>query len=57
MKRTSTYKMSKRLKTMLALMKFDNAEEKIRFKHRMINAEIQASTSERVSIGVKGGND
>lgn len=57
MKRTANYKMSKQLKTMLALMKFETPEEKSRFKTRMINAEIHASTVERVMIGAKNGND
>ena len=57
MKRTAAYKMSKQLKTMLALMKFETTEERSRFKQRMINAEIHASTVERVMIGAKGGND
>jgi len=49
--------MSKQLKTMLALMKFETTEERSRFKQRMINAEIHASTVERVLIRAKGGND
>jgi len=57
MKRTATYKMSKQLKTMLALMKFENNEERSRFKQRMINAEIHAASVERVMIGAKNGND
>lgn len=57
MKRPANYKMSKQLKTMLALMKFETPEEKSRFKTRMINAEIHASTVERVMIGAKNGND
>ena len=57
MKRTATYKMSKQLKTMLALMKFETTEERSRFKQRMINAEIHAAGVERVMIGGKNGND
>jgi len=51
MKRTSTYKMPKSLKTMLALLPFHNQEEKSRFKNRMINAHIHAAKVERVSPG------
>lgn len=47
MKRTSSYKMPKTLKTMLALMPFYNAEEKARFKKRMIDAQIQAEHFDR----------
>jgi len=51
MKRTSTYKMPKSLKTMLALLPFHDKEEKARFKNRMINAHIHASKVERASPG------
>lgn len=57
MKRTANYKMSKKVKTMLALMKFESKEERSRFKQRMINAEIHAASVERVLISSKGGND
>lgn len=57
MKRTANYKMSKQVKTMLALMKFESKEERSRFKQRMINAEIHAASVERVLISSKGGND
>ena len=49
MKRTANYKMSKRLKTMLALMNFTDAEERARFRNKMINAEIYAAKTERVN--------
>jgi hypothetical protein len=57
MKRTETYKMSKRLKTMLALMPFQDGEERARFKNRMINAEIYAAKSERVHPSKAKTND
>jgi hypothetical protein len=57
MKRTANYKMSKQLKTMLALMKFETPEERSRFKTRMINAEIHAAGVERIIVGGKAGND
>ena len=41
--------MSKRLKTMLALMNFTDAEERARFRNKMINAEIYAAKTERVN--------
>ena len=57
MKRTSTYKMSKRLKTMLALMPFHDKAEKDRWKSYMINAEVTAASVDRVVIGKSGSND
>jgi hypothetical protein len=49
MKRNANYKMSKRLKTMLALMNFTDAEERARFRNKMINAEVYAAKTERVN--------
>lgn len=48
MKRPSTYKMSKALKTSLALSKFKNREQKNAWKNAMIDAEIHAASVERV---------
>ena len=48
MKSTSTYKMSKPLKTSLALSKFKDAHQKGAWKKAMINAEIHAKSVERV---------
>jgi len=57
MKRTSTYKMSKRLKTMLALMPFTNKQEKDLWKSYMIGAEMTAASVDRVVLGKPGSND
>ena len=48
MKFTSTYKMSKALKTHLALAKFKDAHQKGAWKRAMIEAEIHSRTVERV---------
>jgi hypothetical protein len=40
MKRDKNYKMSKRLKTLLALLPFKNKEARNSFKNNMIDAEI-----------------
>ena len=43
LKPTKSYKMSKRLKTTLALGKFRNANERSAWKRAMIGAELAAS--------------
>jgi hypothetical protein len=53
MKRTSNYKMSKKLKSLLALLPFPSKTEKSGFKNNMINAEIYAGTVERGVLGGK----
>lgn len=48
MKRTSNYKMTKALKTSLALGRFKSKEQKNAWKNAMIDAEIHAASVERV---------
>jgi len=50
MKPDKTYKMSKQLKTLLALMPFPNKETKSAWKKNMIAAEIHAKSVERVMM-------
>jgi hypothetical protein len=40
MKRDSNYKMTKQLKTLLALLPFKSREDRNRFRNNMIDAEI-----------------
>jgi len=57
MKRTSTYKMSKALKTSLRLGRYKDKDQRAEWKKAMVNAEIYANSVERVMIGAKNGND
>jgi hypothetical protein len=52
MKIPSTFKLSKRNKTMTALLPFANREQRNAFKQNMIQAQYIASTSERQQMGV-----
>ncbi len=40
MKRDKNYKMSKKLKTLLALLPFKDKEDRNRFRNNMIDAEV-----------------
>lgn len=58
MKRPSTYKMSKRLKTALALGRYTDQNQRSAWKSAMADAEIYAASVERHIMGGKaGGND
>jgi hypothetical protein len=57
MKRTSTYRMTKPLKTSLALGRYKDKEQKDAWKNAMIGAEIHAAGVERHIMGKPGGND
>lgn len=57
MKRTSTYKMSKALKSSLRLGRYKNKEQRDAWKNAMIGAEIYANSVERHIMGKPGGND
>lgn len=57
MKRTSTYRMTKALKTSLALGRYKDKEQKDAWKNAMIGAEIHAASVERHIMGKPGGND
>ena len=52
MKTPSTFKLSKKNKTMIALLPFKNREQREAFKRNMIQAQYIASTSERHMMGV-----
>ena len=52
MKTPSTFKLSKRNKTMIALLPFANREQREAMKRNMIQAQYIASTSERYMMGV-----
>ena len=52
MKTPSTFKLSKRNKTMIALLPFKTEEHRQAFKRNMIQAQYIASTSERHMMGV-----
>jgi len=52
MKTPSTFKLSKRNKTLTALLPFANREQRNAFKQNMIQAQYIASTSERQQMGV-----
>jgi len=57
MKRTSTYRMSKALKTSLRLGRYKDKEQRDAWKNAMVNAEIYANSVERHVMGKPGGND
>lgn len=46
--RTATYKMSKGLKQIMTLAKFNSADTRNAFKNAMVDAEVYAKTVERV---------
>ena len=52
MKTPSTFKLSKRNKTLIALLPFKTEEQRSAFKKNMIQAQYIASTSERYMMGV-----
>jgi len=52
MKTPSTFKLSKRNKTMIALLPFANKEQRNAFKRNMIQAQYISDTSERHMMGV-----
>ena len=52
MKIPSTFKLSKRNKTMIALLPFANKEQRNAFKRNMIQAQYISHTSERHMMGV-----
>ena len=52
MKTPSTFKLSKKSKTLIALLPFKNSEQRAAFKKNMIQDEYIASTSERHMMGV-----
>jgi hypothetical protein len=52
-KPTANYKMSKPLKTSLALGKFKDQHNKAQWKRAMIDAEIEAAKKPRVAKGDK----
>ena len=52
MKTPSTFKLSKRNKTMLALLPFANREQREAMKRNMIQAQYTSGTSERHMMGV-----
>lgn len=51
------YRMSKATKTMLALTKWNSAEQKNNFKRLMIRAEYTAATTPRATLGKVDKND
>lgn len=51
MKIPSTFKLSKRSKTLAALLPFANAEQRNAFRKNMVQAQYIASTSERWTMG------
>jgi len=57
MKRTSTYKMSKALKSSLRLGRYKDNAQRAEWKKAMVNAEIYANSVERHIMGKPGGND
>ena len=57
MKRTSTYKMSKQLKTSLTLGRYKNNQQRNEWKNIMINAELYGRSVERHMMGKSGNND
>jgi hypothetical protein len=56
MKIPSTFKLSKRNKTLTALLPFANREQRNAFKQNMIQAQYIASISERQQMGVNAKN-
>ena len=52
MKIPSTFKLSKRNKTLAALLPFANREQRNAFKRNMIQAQYISDTSERHMMGV-----
>jgi hypothetical protein len=50
-KPTANYKMSKPLKTSLALGQFKNKDQKAQWKRAMIDAEIEAAKKPKVTKG------
>ena len=51
MKTPATFKLSKKSKTMIALLPFKSEEARRAFKKNMIQAEYTASISERYTFG------
>jgi len=51
MKTPSTFKLSKKNKTLIALLPFANSEQRNAFKRNMIQAQHIAATSERWTMG------
>ena len=57
MKRPATYRMSKPLKTSLALGRYKDNVQKNAWKNAMVDAEIHAASVERHIMGKVGSND
>jgi hypothetical protein len=57
MKRNSTYKMSKALKTSLTLGRYKNKQHRDEWKNIMINAEIYGNSVERHTLSKPVAND
>jgi hypothetical protein len=57
MKTTATFRISKRSKTMAALLKPHNKGENKSFLKAMVHAEAIAQSTERHMMGKAGGND
>jgi hypothetical protein len=51
MKIPSTFKLSKRSKTLAALLPFANREQRNAFKRNMVQAQYISATSERWTMG------
>ena len=56
MKTPSTFKLSKRAKTMAAILPFKDKEQRNAFKQNMVESEYYASTVERHMMGVNAKN-
>jgi hypothetical protein len=56
MKIPSTFKLSKKNKTLIALLPFKTEEQRSAFKKNMIQAQYTADTSERHMMGVNAKN-
>ena len=52
MKTPSTFKLSKKNKTLIALLPFQDKEQRNAFKRNMIQAQYTSDTSERLMMGV-----
>lgn len=52
MKTPSTFKLSKKNKTLIALLPFQDKEQRNAFKRNMIQAQYTSDTSERHMMGV-----
>ena len=52
MKTPSTFKLSKKNKTLIALLPFKTEEQRSAFKRNMIQAQYTSDTSERHMMGV-----